>query len=121
MEKFGVKKELLGFVFKRLRLQEGLKDRVLTAHLTDEQIFKIMANVKYKQDKGMVYTDLEKAVLRENGTYIKMFVFQKIEEFSKVNRLTQIPYEEFKNITLRELNDNIKKKNAKSFLINQTA
>lgn len=121
MERFGVKKELLGFVFKRLRVQEGLKDRVVTAHLNEEQIFKIIANVKFKQDKGMIYTDLEKAVLRENGNYIKMYVFQKYDETTKVEKLNQLPFEEYKNVTLKELNEDVKKKNAKSFLVNQIA
>jgi len=94
--------EILGFVFKRLRNQEGIEEGLIFSKLKNFEIFKILVNVKFKKDKGISLTELEKRVLKESGSYISSYVFQKYEEQSKIKSIEELPYREYANKTLKD-------------------
>lgn len=105
MEIFNINKEVLSFVFNRLRQQEGIKARGLISTIGDLSIFKILANVKYKQDHGLTISELERIVKEESGQNVRAYVWQKYD--SVKNLIKSVPFEEFANKTIKEITKNI--------------
>ena len=102
-----VNKEVLNFVFRRLRMQEGIKEGKLTMAMDSETIFKILFNVKFKQERGMVLTELEKGVNSEVGSYIRTYVAQKWEEAKSKNTFLDIPFAGLEKKTASELANSV--------------
>lgn len=96
-------KEMLGFVFNRLRTQEGIEKGQITMMMNDELIFKVLVNAKYKQEKGQTLTTLENSVRKESGSFIQMYVSQKWEEAKKEQHYNELPFEEISSLTTSDI------------------
>ena len=96
-------KELLGFVFRRLRNQEGIEKGKITSSMDDELIFKILINAKFKQEKGITLTELENAVKKESGNFIVAYVSQKWDSVRGEINLNSLPYADISNLTTRDI------------------
>ncbi len=103
MEKIKVDQTILGFVFKRLRMQEGIEEGKTSSSMSSETIFKILINAKFKQEKGITLTELEKTVSKESGSYIRAYVAQKWDEAKSENVFTEIPYERLSKTSISDL------------------
>ena len=103
MSIFQLNKQLLGFVFNRLRLQEGKKLGKVTAMMDDILIFKILINAKFKQEHEIVLSELEKVVREECGKNICMYVSQKYEQEKNESKIKDIPFNELSNKTIGDI------------------
>lgn len=101
MKELVINKEMLRFVFSRLRAQEGITKGNITKTIGDEMIFKILINTLYKKDKNMILTELETAVKKENGNFIFMYVSQKWDEVKK--NYSSIPFDELAKLSIKDL------------------
>lgn len=103
MEKIKVNEDILGFVFKRLRMQEGIELGKASSSMNSETIFKILINAKFKQERGITLTELEKTISKESGAYIRTYVAQKWDEAKSENVFTEIPYERLSKTSISDL------------------
>ena len=95
-------KDLLSFVFGRLRNQEGIERGKLTSCMDDETIFKILINARYKQERGITLTELEDSVKRESGNFIFAYVSQKWESAKSEEVFSSLPYAELSHLTTKD-------------------
>ena len=83
MMNYNVNGEFLGFIFNRLRLQEG-KNTIGSLEIDNQNLFKILFNAKYKKSADIPLTNLEETAIKEAGLNINMYVEQKFKEAKKV-------------------------------------
>ncbi len=102
MEQINIDFQILGFVFNRLRAQEGVELGTVTSMLDSKAIFKILFNSNYKKDMGIELTELETSVWNEVGSYIRMFVRQKYEEAKASLNFDKLPFENMSNKTSKD-------------------
>ena len=96
-------REVLKFVFCRLRNQEGIEKGKITSSMNDELIFKVLVNTNYKQEKVIPLTELEAGVKKESGNFIQMYVGQKWEDAKKECSYTEIPFYDISHLTIRDI------------------
>ena len=112
MEIFNVNSQFLKFIFTRLRMQEKRQVGKISSLMEDELVFKILLNVKFKEDHGITLTDLEESVRNEAGVSIRQYVNGKYEQ-AYSTALTQLPFEDLSFTTVRDLNEILRKTNSK--------
>ena len=93
-------------------MQEKRQVGKISSLMEDELIFKILLNVKFKEDHKITLTDLEETIKNEAGYGIRQYVNGKYEEAYK-NSLSSIPFTDLSYTTIREINEILRKTNSK--------
>lgn len=112
MEIFNVNSQFIKFIFTRLRMQEKRQVGKISSLMEDELIFKILLNVKYKEDHKITLTDLEQTIKNEAGYGIRQYVNGKYDEAYK-NSLSCVPFNDLSYTTIHEINEILRKTNSK--------
>ena len=111
MNTFQINNEILGFVFNRLRIQEGKRVGRITAMMDNVLVFKILINARYKQERKTMLSDLERTIREESGINICAYVSQKYDQAKQLGEITSMPYQELENKTIGDIERFHKKNN----------
>lgn len=112
MEIFNLSPQFIKFIFTRLRMQEKRQVGKVSSLMDDELIFRILLNVKFKEENDIMLTDLEQAVKSEAGYGIRQYVYGKYDQ-TYTSKLSHVPFSELSFKTVSDLNQILRKTNSK--------
>ena len=112
-----ISNDVLSVIFNRLRAKDNIKMGKISSLLKPDAIFKILINARYKQERQIELSDIEKNVKFESGEMICMYVAEKWNLIKANFSSSKLPYPEIANQSKKEIEKQLEKK--KNYSINR--